>query len=127
MRINYFSDIHLEFGPLEVPENEADVIIAAGDIGIYNQGLEWLKKTRKPVIYVAGNHELYSNEYLDTMKFIRGKCAGSRVHFLENNIFVYNGIFYQFMSLNIIRYIKKAKGDNRTSHDSNNVNKEIII
>ena len=92
MRINYFSDIHLEFGALEVPENEADVIIAAGDIGIYNQGLEWLKKTRKPVIYIAGNHELYSNEYLDTMKNIRSKCAGSRVHFLENNTFVYKNV-----------------------------------
>ncbi len=59
MRINYFSDIHLEFGGLDAPDNDADIVIAAGDIGIYKQGVDWLKSLNKPVIYVAGNHEFY--------------------------------------------------------------------
>lgn len=92
MKINYFSDLHLEFGPLDQPGNDADVIIAAGDIGIYKQGVEWLKTINKPVIYVAGNHEFYTQEYHDTLKTLREQCAGSRVHFLENNQFVFQDV-----------------------------------
>lgn len=88
MLINYFSDIHLEFGCLELPENESDIIIAAGDIGIYTQGIEWLKKARKPVIYVAGNHEFYDNEHVDTLQSLRTSAKDSNVHFLENSAVV---------------------------------------
>lgn len=92
MRINYFSDIHLEFGSLDAPNNDADIIIAAGDIGIHGQGIEWLKKLKKPVIYVAGNHEFYANEYYETLLVIRDQCKGSNVHFLENNRFVFQKV-----------------------------------
>lgn len=92
MRINYFSDIHLEFGELEKPENDADVIIAAGDIGVYKQGVEWLKLLNKKVIYVAGNHEFYSCEYKDTLRAIREECKNSNVTFLENEEWVYRGV-----------------------------------
>lgn len=40
MRISYFSDIHLEFGSLTIPDNNADIIIAAGDIGVYDQAIK---------------------------------------------------------------------------------------
>jgi len=89
VRINYFSDIHLEFGPLTLPHNDADLIVAAGDIGMFKQGIEWLKQLNKPVIYVAGNHEFYGHEYHQTLSMLRTECAGSRIHFLENNTFVY--------------------------------------
>lgn len=85
MRINYFSDIHLEFGSLADPKNDADIVIAAGDIGIGQQGVEWLKSLNKPVIYVAGNHEFYGSEYQETLLAIRQQCKGSNVYFLENN------------------------------------------
>ncbi|MGH8475641.1 MAG: hypothetical protein ACRER2_07705 [Methylococcales bacterium] len=52
MLSNFFSDIHLEFESLPVPDTQADVIIAAGDIGIYKQSMDWLKSARKPVVYV---------------------------------------------------------------------------
>jgi len=90
--INYFSDIHLEFGPLNVPKNAGDIIIAAGDIGIYNQGLEWLMRMRKPAIYVAGNHEFYEHEYADTLAMLRERSKGTNVHFLEKDAVVINGI-----------------------------------
>lgn len=92
MRIHYFSDIHLEFGALELPRTNADVIIAAGDIGIYKQGVEWLKTLGKPVIYVAGNHEFYDNELNATLAAIRGESLGSNVHFLENEKLVLDGV-----------------------------------
>ncbi len=99
VRINYFSDIHLEFGPLDLPDNDADLIVAAGDIGIFKQGVDWLKSLKKPVIYVAGNHEFYSHEYKETLDAIREKCAGSRIHFLENNTFNFKGVRFIGCSL----------------------------
>ncbi|MCK9619859.1 MAG: metallophosphoesterase [Methylobacter sp.] len=92
MRINYFSDIHLEFGALEAPDNDADIIIAAGDIGVSTQGVEWLKTFNKPVVYIAGNHEFYTHEYQQTLQLIRKRCAGSNVHFLENDCFIFQGV-----------------------------------
>lgn len=92
MRINYFSDIHLEFGALKAPDTDADIVIAAGDIGISTQGVEWLKTFNKPVVYIAGNHEFYTHEYQQTLQLIRKQCAGSNVHFLENNCFIFQGV-----------------------------------
>ncbi len=92
MRINYFSDIHLEFGELEKPENDADLVIAAGDIGVYKQGVEWLKSLRKKVVYVAGNHEFYSCEYKDTIAAIREECEGSDIVFLENEEWIFQEV-----------------------------------
>lgn len=92
MRINYFSDIHLEFGALDAPDNDADIIVAAGDIGINLQGVDWLKALNKPVIYIAGNHEFYAHEYQQTLQLIREQCAGSNVQFLENDCFVFQGV-----------------------------------
>lgn len=99
MRINYFSDIHLEFGPLSPPDNDADIIVAAGDIGVFRQGVEWLKSIKKPVIYVAGNHEFYSHEYKETLYVLRDECAGSRIHFLENDTLYYKGVRFIGCSL----------------------------
>ncbi|MEC4747441.1 metallophosphoesterase [Methylomicrobium sp. Wu6] len=92
MRINYFSDIHLEFGKLEIPDNDADLIIAAGDIGICDQGVAWLKNLGKPVIYVAGNHEFYTHEYREALLLIREQCQGSNVQFLENRRVIFGQV-----------------------------------
>ena len=77
---------------MEIPESEADVIIAAGDIGIYKQGLMWLTEAQKPVIYVAGNHEFYAREYFATMDLLNSMSANTNVHFLENKSFVTNSV-----------------------------------
>jgi predicted phosphodiesterase len=83
--IQYFSDLHLEFGPLVLPYTNAEVIIAAGDIGIYQQGVEWLESSEKKVLYVAGNHEFYHHEFIDTLNTIKHKCAQSNIIFMEKN------------------------------------------
>jgi len=86
--VQYFSDLHLEFGPLIYPETDADLIIAAGDIGIYEQGVEWLSKINKPVLYVAGNHEFYNHEYNDTMATLRDICSGTSISFMDKRVIV---------------------------------------
>lgn len=93
MRIQYFSDLHLEFGALDVPETDADLIIAAGDVHIGpQQGVEWLKALGKPVIYVAGNHEFYVHEYFETLTTLRIATAGSPVRFLEQDVWLFEGV-----------------------------------
>ncbi len=92
MRINYFSDVHLEFGDQALPDTDADIVIAAGDIGIFSQGVEWLKSIGKPVIYVAGNHEFYGYEYRQTLDMLRDHCANSQIQFLEKGQFLFQGV-----------------------------------
>jgi predicted phosphohydrolase len=92
VRINYFSDIHLEFGHLALPNNDADLIIAAGDIGVGKQGIEWIKATQKTVIYIAGNHEFYMQEYKETLSMLRQNCESSNIQFLEKNSVIIAGV-----------------------------------
>jgi len=92
VRIQYFSDIHLEFGPLEITPTDADVIVAAGDIGIGRQGLDWLKLFRKPVIYVAGNHEFYGQEHFSTVTNLTSGAGGSNVQFMEKRSWEYEDV-----------------------------------
>lgn len=83
MKIQFFSDVHLEFGELEAAPTDADVIVAAGDISVGDDGVRWLRAFDKPVIYVAGNHEYYGGEIGAVQAAIRRAAAGSQVHFLE--------------------------------------------
>lgn len=99
MRINYFSDIHLEFGNQDIPDNDADLIVAAGDIGVFKQGIDWLKSIGKPIIYVAGNHEFYSYEYHSTLEMLRNECEGTQIYFLENDTLVYDNVRFLGCSL----------------------------
>ncbi len=84
--------MHLEFGDQSLPDTDADIVIAAGDIGVFDQGIEWLKAIGKPVIYVAGNHEFYGYEYRQTLNMLRDQCAGSPIRFLEKDQFIFQGI-----------------------------------
>ncbi|TAN71530.1 MAG: metallophosphoesterase [Methylobacter sp.] len=120
MRINYFSDIHLEFGLLEAPDNDADIIVAAGDIGIGTQGVDWLKTLNKPVVYIAGNHEFYSHEYQQTLQLIRQQCAGSNVYFIENGSFVFQDTRFLGCTLWADLFVdgdKKAEALGKTLND----------
>ncbi len=92
MVIQYFSDIHLEFGGFEIPNTDADFVIAAGDISTGTEGLEWLKKFEKPVIYIAGNHEYYEGDLVHTREAIRAAALNTSVHFLDNESIKLNGV-----------------------------------
>ena len=66
LKIQFFSDIHLEFGNFDIPATDADVIVAAGDIGVGLHGIEWLQQRKKPIVYLAGNHEYYGGDLVHT-------------------------------------------------------------
>ncbi len=64
-KIRVMSDLHLEFGPLNLEPMNEDVLVLAGDIGIYTDGAVWARdyarRTHIPVVMIAGNHEFYRN------------------------------------------------------------------
>jgi Icc-related predicted phosphoesterase len=99
VRIQYFSDIHLEFGDVPTAHASADLIVAAGDIAPGLQGLEWLKTFSKPVIYVAGNHEFYGQEYFATVEALHRESAGSNVRFLERESLILGEVRFLGCSL----------------------------
>ncbi len=59
MKLNILSDLHLGLGALEIPRNDADAVILAGDIARPTEAVSWASAFAKPVIYVPGNHEFY--------------------------------------------------------------------
>ena len=71
MKIQVLSDLHLEHGGL-VPEHhpDADVIVLAGDVAPYSEGLvgrlaeHWASAPH--ILYVLGNHEFYGTEIEET-------------------------------------------------------------
>ena len=98
MRIHLLSDLHLETGIYRVPSDlDCDVIVAAGDVGNGTQGIEFFKTLDKPVVYVAGNHEHWSNrvkkiDMFQIQRNIRQSAENSNVHFLENDSVVIDGV-----------------------------------
>ena len=65
MRVHVFSDLHLEFRPLELPENVtsgrlAELVLLAGDIDVKRRSVPWAAETfSQPVAIIGGNHESY--------------------------------------------------------------------
>ncbi|MGI9301847.1 MAG: metallophosphoesterase [Gammaproteobacteria bacterium] len=85
MRIQIVSDLHLEFGPIALDVRDTDVLIAAGDVGLGSEGLEWLQRLPCPVIYVAGNHEYWGHDAPALSAALASLAEESNVRFLENN------------------------------------------
>ena len=78
MRIRVYSDIHLERAPFSPPENDADVVVLAGDIANGAAGIEWAHQTfQTPVFYLAGNHEYYEGEFESVQVAMRAAVGGA--------------------------------------------------
>lgn len=85
-RLIYWSDLHLEFRPFEIPAIPAgiDAILIAGDTHTRNRhlkfGLEVIEATGLPVVMTWGNHEAYGSNYLDQRRkeqdFLQGVREG---------------------------------------------------
>jgi predicted phosphohydrolase len=101
MRLQVFSDLHLELGWFEPTIRDADVVVLAGDIHQGVQGLKWAKQHCRdcPVIYVLGNHEFYNHSIPDLIQALKREAKGSNVHVLENNACIINNFVFLGCSL----------------------------
>jgi len=101
MRLQVFSDLHLEFGRYEPALKNADAVVLAGDIHQGTAGVKWAKQYCRdcPVIYVLGNHEFYNHSIPDLIKALKCEAKGSNVHVLENNAFIIDDFVFLGCSL----------------------------
>lgn len=97
MKLLVLSDLHVEFSPFTpdlAATAAADVVVLAGDIHKAREVVPWARRTfeDKPVVLVAGNHELYRGEWERTLDTIRGDALTHQVHFLENDAVTIHGV-----------------------------------
>lgn len=93
MKIRVLSDLHLEFGALELRPGDEDVVVLAGDIHVGDKGVKWAAQTfAAPVVYVPGNHEYYGGSLGKTFQYLQRAAAGTRVHVLNNAEVVLGGV-----------------------------------
>lgn len=92
MKLNILSDLHLSGGELDIPRNDADVVILAGDIARPEQAVRWASGFDKPVLYVPGNHEFYGSSLADTVPKLRQLCAGTGIHVLDCDDIIIQGV-----------------------------------
>src|SRR5262245_31338798 len=96
MRLYVISDLHREFGEVDVPMVDCDCVVIAGDIATKHHGLEWIRNrfSDVPVIYVCGNHEFYGEKLPRLTERLRDEARGTNIHFLENDWVTINGIHF---------------------------------
>lgn len=99
MKIQLASDLHLELidpkrqrAPLIRPEPDADVLVLAGDIHAGSQAVEYFADWPVPVLYVAGNHEYYRQNWRETRRQLRQASAGTAVRFLDEDSYEIRGV-----------------------------------
>lgn len=91
--IHLLSDVHLESGPYQLPEQlNCDIVVAAGDIGPVEQSVPFLASLGKPVVYVMGNHEYWGESLDAVVAKAKVLAAGTQVHVLERESVVLGGI-----------------------------------
>lgn len=140
------SDLHLEFHDIDIKnENNADVLILAGDIMIaqdlhdfaddpsieiletksrrakakrFRNFLSRMSSQFKHVIYCAGNHEFFNGKWVASLTYLRDECNKyPNIHFLENENVVIDDITFIGGTL----WTDLNKGDPITVHAIGNL------
>lgn len=120
MKINYTSDLHLEFADVQFTNpNNAEILVLAGDVCLWRYFRRW-PKTRLPepsntsyqeaaryraafkqaselykhVIYVAGNHEYYSGVWPDYLQVAQEEFQDTNIHLLDCDVYVYKTVAF---------------------------------
>jgi predicted phosphodiesterase len=92
MKLNILSDLHLSQGALKLPENDAHLVILAGDIASPREAASWASGLAGPVLYVPGNHEFYGGSIGHMVAELKSLCAGSSIHVLDNDEIIVEGV-----------------------------------
>ena len=115
MKIAVCSDLHLEFGNIQLPNTEnADVLVLSGDICVAAKLLPWdddiligsisnythhffqdVCAQFKNVVYVLGNHEHYHSDFAKTLDNIKHRLGYlNNLHILEKETVTIDGITF---------------------------------
>ncbi len=99
MKIQYMSDLHLEFGDYFIPKVVGDVLVLAGDIHVGEDKtflyLTECAKVFPHVVYVHGNHELYKHDIWDFKKNIKDYIEPfDNIHILDDSKVEIGGISF---------------------------------
>jgi hypothetical protein len=105
MKIREASDLHLEFGPLDLEFLGEDVLCLSGDINIFNDGIAWARNYAQVndvhVVYIAGNHEFYRNSKHRTHtidstyeELQRVSETEEKLHFLQDSSVDIDGVTF---------------------------------
>ena len=114
MKIQYMSDLHLEFADMPVPHVMGDVLVLAGDIHLGVNAVAWIEQCAQKfdhVIYILGNHEYYGNKTWKLPDQVRNSIAGysggddssefnktfdalKNVYFLENETVKIDDVYF---------------------------------
>lgn len=92
VKIQLASDLHLELleknfpsARIIEPVEGADLLALAGDIHGATKAIKVFSDWPVPVLYVAGNHEFYSERWEKTRAALREACTGTQIRFLDND------------------------------------------
>ena len=107
MKLLVLSDLHLahhSFSAIQAGrriDNEADVVVLAGDISEGVAGFRWARETfpDKPVVYVAGNHEFYDHHWVHHLDAMREAANKHDIDFLEADAIDLGGVRFLGCSL----------------------------
>ncbi len=113
MRINIASDIHLEFGPIEIKNTEgADALILSGDIcvaadlthkdvndkrsRVIHDFFEMCCNEYDNVIYIVGNHEHYNGDFQRTIPHLKMYLQSylENLHILDKSVVTINDVTF---------------------------------
>ena len=147
MKIALASDIHLEFGPIVLNNDEgADVLVLAGDICVakhfdedkptylkhlakeYREFFEHVTQEFPQVVYILGNHESYAGDIAHSYKILKQNLDYGNLHILEKECWKYNDVTFVCGTLwtdmdgedsLAMSYCKDAMNDFREVRNSN--------
>ncbi len=123
MKIQYVSDLHLEFKDnkdgLRHMDTDADILVIAGDLDVGPKVFDHLVGLAKvkPVIFVYGNHEFYNNKPTWKLKK-KGRLVAQfneNLHILDKSLVVIDDITFigatgwidgSFQDIDIFQYGK---------------------
>ncbi|KWV48413.1 metallophosphoesterase [Bradyrhizobium macuxiense] len=98
MRIQIFSDLHLDVLPIKKISavDGIDCVIVAGDTceGVLSAfaHLRRIVPMPTPILMVLGNHEYYRRFIPDELALARSRAPSFNIHVLENDTIVHNGV-----------------------------------
>ena len=94
MRLHVLSDLHLEVAPFSPPAPPADVVVIPGDVDEGVAGLHWARRhfPDKRIVFVAGNHEFYGDEYHALRSRLAAVARELAIDLLDDSSTVIGGV-----------------------------------